>query len=60
MSKKLARLKYTTGGAKGPRKRRRVRAFVARGAACDFYRIIMLLAIIEIIFNCVQTYASLN
>ncbi|KOX58343.1 hypothetical protein ADL19_08105 [Streptomyces purpurogeneiscleroticus] len=60
MSKKLARLQYTTGGAKGPRKRRRVRAFVARGAARDFYRIILLLGIIGIIFNWVQTYAFLD
>jgi hypothetical protein len=46
MSKKLARLTSPTGGSGKPRRRRRVRAHVARRAAQDFHRFLMLAALL--------------
>lgn len=60
MSKKLARLQCTTGGPKSRGKRRRVRAFVARDAARDFHRIILVAGIVCVVLFCTQIYAYLT
>lgn len=56
VSKKLARLTWTSGGSSTGR-RRRVRAFVARQAARDFYRVLIAGAIIGILFNLLLTHS---
>jgi hypothetical protein len=60
VSKKLMRLQGATGGPKRPGKRRRVRAFVARKAARDFYRFMLMLGVLGAIYSCLQVYAFLD